>query len=153
VLSDADRQLIEWRCRTTAAEIVYLLDLGEFEAMTRQYTEDAVFLRLGEELHGREQILAAMQERPSGIVTRHHLTTMRFGRVTDDEAEAVVYDTTVFGPQPEEPGPATYTAVGGATFEFHDTYRRTGSEWLVARRDARMIFAPTSRISERTSDQ
>jgi hypothetical protein len=142
VISDEERQLIEWKCRSTAAEIIYHLDRSDFDAMVQHYTDDAVFLRLGEELRGRAEILEAMAKRPTGIVTRHHLTTVRFGAVTGDEAEAIIYDVTYFGPAPAEPGPTKYGADRGHTFEFHDTYRRVGSEWLLARRDARLIFSP-----------
>jgi ketosteroid isomerase-like protein len=142
VLTDDERMRIEWRCRSTAAEIIYHLDRSDFEAMVHHYTEDAVFLRLGEELRGRAAILEAMAKRPTGIVTRHHLTTHRFGAVTSDEAEAVIYDVTFFGPEPTERGPTKYGAPRGHTFEFHDTYRHVGDEWLLARRDARLIFSP-----------
>jgi ketosteroid isomerase-like protein len=109
--------------------------------MVRHYTEDVVFVRLGEELVGRGAILAAMAQRPV-VVTRHLHTTTHFVDVQPGEAEAFIYNVTYAGPVPATPGATSPMSAHPHIFEFHDRYRKVGDDWQVARREAVMVFKP-----------
>jgi ketosteroid isomerase-like protein len=135
------QQRIEWLCGKTRAAIMFHLDRGEFDAMVRYYTEDVVFVRLGETLTGRGAILAAMAKRP-GVVTRHLHSTTHFVEVNRDIAEAYVYNATYSGHADQASDVASFAHRQPHLFEFHDWYRPIGDDWLVARRVAEMVFKP-----------
>jgi SnoaL-like domain len=85
----------------------YYLDERLYENLAALMAADGVWTRQGERLHGPAMVLAALKERPPGLMTRHVISNILIDLPEPTRAEASFY-MTVFRRDGELPvdGPA-----------------------------------------------
>jgi 3-phenylpropionate/cinnamic acid dioxygenase small subunit len=137
-----NRLLVEWECRRLCFRFARHLDSGDFEAMFALFTADGVFDRVGQVLRGHERMRTAFGSRPPGITSRHVVTNIDFVDMSDEHAEAHVYNLSFHAVGDETAGPLTYATDNARFLDFHDHYRLTDRGWRFASRTARAVFVP-----------
>jgi hypothetical protein len=135
----SQRQSIEAQLSQLANRFSHAIDNGRYEEVAMLFTEDGIFDRAGQLLSGRAAILDAMQHRHL-YTTRHVVSTLLFARVEASEAAATMYVLNFVGQPFRAELPVLFALPEPAVLEFDDLYRRTGDEWLIARRTARVIM-------------
>ena len=140
-MDTARRREIEAECVALSNAFAYHLDHKEYAALIALFAPDGVFVRTGVRLEGRQQILAAMEQRPAEQFTRHITTNFHFTHVGHDSARAVFYNQSYFAFLPGGP-PYAYSPERMMLLDFIDTYTRTDEGWRFLERDARPVFIP-----------
>jgi uncharacterized protein (TIGR02246 family) len=121
----------ERACEKLAVAAYSLMDRGQYEATTALFTDDAVWVRGGKPVAGRDAILASLNQRPETDVSRHLVTNVMVSVSSDDEATG----TATFIPLR---GTRRITNVGDLAFRF----RREADGWRIAHLQPTMIFKP-----------
>jgi ketosteroid isomerase-like protein len=131
--------LISAACRQTIVEFAHRLDHREFDAAADCFTLDGVWLRHGERLQGREEILATIGKRSEAVVERHLFTTIDVRVLSAERAKCVSYVTILRGSaQPNSDLVAISQPAGMA--DFSDDLVLTPRGWRIAERSARQVF-------------
>jgi hypothetical protein len=71
----------------------YYLDENRYADLVAAFRDDGVWHRQGKALKGHAQILAAMQERPSSMRTRHVITNAFLSDTESNSATLIAYMT------------------------------------------------------------
>jgi hypothetical protein len=71
----------------------YYLDENRYADLVAAFRDDGVWHRQGKALKGHAQILAAMQERPSSMRTRHVITNAFLSETESNSATLIAYMT------------------------------------------------------------
>ena len=137
----AARREIEAECVALSNAFAYHLDHKEYPALIALFAPNGTFVRTGVRLEGRENILAAMQQRPADQFTRHVTTNFHFTHVGHDSARAVFYNQSYFIFAPDRP-PYAYSPERMMLLDFIDIYTRTTDGWRFLERDARPLLIP-----------
>ncbi len=88
---DAARK-IEWDCTQLILKFYGCLDEKRYDELVELFAGDGVWVRLGKELAGKEQIRAAMDERNDWL-TVHVVTNVRIDILGADRADTTQYIT------------------------------------------------------------
>jgi len=136
------RMHIEWQCRNLCYEFAHCIDSRNYEQLAALFTEDGLFDRVGQPLRGRQAILEGLKKRSTEIRTRHLCHSICFNEVSDTQARAVVYNTTLVGKGDPDGQPVQYAMSQGAFLEFRDIYRSTAVGWRIAERLAYTVIVP-----------
>ena len=83
---------IEWDCAQLVQSFYHCLDEKRYDDMVNLFAKDGVWVRLGTELKGRENIRKAMAERDSWL-TAHLVSNLKVHAIDADHAETVQYIT------------------------------------------------------------
>ena len=140
-MDNAMRREIEAECVALSNAFAYHLDHKEYPELVALFAPTGTFVRTGVRLEGRENILAAMRQRPADQFTRHVTTNFHFTEVGHDSARAVFYNQSYFMFTPEPP-PYTYAPQRMMLLDFIDVYTRTPEGWRFLERDARPLLIP-----------
>ena len=99
-------------------------------------TEDATYVRFGEELRVSE-FIAWIHTTPRHI-TRHVVTPTEIELLDSHTAPGLTYYTIyLYGGDEEAPYPLAGPFVVG---EYHETFKLTDRGWKIHRREARIVF-------------
>lgn len=130
----------ERACEKLAVAVYSLMDQGRYEETAALFTEDAVWVRGGKPVGGRETILAALRQRPETDVSRHLVTNIMVAVASGDEASGSACFVPLRGTRRENGTVATppITNVGDLSFKF----RREAGGWRIAHLQPKMIFTP-----------
>jgi hypothetical protein len=141
---NADEMLAREAIRKTAALYTRAVDNRRYEELRHVFFADAtIAVQGGAELRGIEQIIAAFEAgaekrgaAAAGNFQRHNLTTSIIEHTGPEHAEAIHYVLVV-------------TELGfDHAGMYRDRFRRSGDEWLIAEREARMEWVrPDSRFA------
>lgn len=135
----ATRLDIEARCIRTLNR--YAIAVGEQDpaGFADLFLPDAIWQRPGQpQMTGRAEIRAFMTALPASTLVRHVNGSARVDVDSADHARAISY-TTVYNAENHQGGVAP---MGGPDYvvEYRDQFRRSGEEWLIARRDTFLVL-------------
>lgn len=138
---------IEWDCTRLVTEFYGALDEKRYEDMANLFAPDGIWNRLGVDLKGPAQILAAMTSRADWL-TAHLVTNVRVKILSDTRAETTQYITLYRheGWSPEK-GPAEVVLPLGV-LKHNDEHVLVHGEWKIAKKVSRAIMVDRSRVSK-----
>lgn len=141
-MTPLERLIIERDCTQLAYRFSYCLDNRDFDGLASTFTEDGFWIRLGTTLSGRSQIVAAYQDRPINLVTRHVVTNVHFLNVGEKEVVAHQQMVGIFANEPATRTPVAYATSNGRFLDCHDKFVLTDEGWRFAHRHFEEIFRP-----------
>ncbi len=118
------------------AESAFAMDDHDYERYARFFTADATYAVAGEELRGREAIVARFTSRAGERTTRHLSSGLRVSERDDGswEARSIWLSFAAPGRPPIDEVPPYQVA------DFHDEIVREGDDWLIRSRTITSIF-------------
>ena len=130
----------ELACRRLVIASYSLMDQGRYEETAALFTADAVWVRGGKPVAGRDAILSSLKQRPTTDVSRHLLTNVLIEAREGDEASATACFMPLRGTKREDGTVATpqITNVGDLNYRF----RKEGDRWKISHLQPTMIFKP-----------
>ena len=146
VLTDAERRGIEHDCTMLMHRYAVNAD-QHIDRFTEVFTDDVVWVRPGQEMHGHAEMQAFMdgnvranrEANPSGHLTRHMMTTIDIRVVDANHAEGVSYALVFrderFGGSLPVPMSTIELVV-----EYRDSFVKTASGWKIDRHEAQHVF-------------
>nr|WP_314257339.1 nuclear transport factor 2 family protein [uncultured Devosia sp.] len=132
-------QEAEMACQRLVVASYSLMDQGRYEESAALFSADAVWVRGGRPVAGRDAILAALQQRPAGDLSRHLITNVLV-EVAGNEATATACFVPLRGSKREDGSVATpsITNVGDLAYQF----RKEADGWRISHLQPTMIFKP-----------
>lgn len=129
----------EMACHRLVVASYSLMDQGHYEECAALFTEDAVWVRGGKPVAGRDGILDALRQRPADDLSRHLVTNVLVD-VAREEARATACFIPLRGSKREDGTVATppITNVGDLAYRF----RREADGWRISYLHPTMIFKP-----------
>ncbi len=127
-------------CQRLAIASYSLMDQGRYEETVALFSEDAVWVRGGKPFQGRGSILAALNQRPATMVSRHLVTNVLVELTGADEAKATACFVPLRGTLREDGSvqmPAI-ESVGDLAF----TFRREREGWKITHLQPQTVFKP-----------
>jgi hypothetical protein len=133
-LSDAERSAIRAACERLSLDYSYYADLGQMQAWSELFAEDAELVVSGVSQSGRAAIYKSVTEPRDPIQTIHAISNVRIDVLGPTESRGIVYVTAYIAPKPD--GVATVASITPAAVgRYEDVYRKTPEGWRFARRD------------------
>ena len=127
-------------CRALVEAYAVHRDRVDSEAYGALFTDDAAFVFGPNRVQGRAAIVALMEQRARGTVSRHLMSTTHIEAVDDGEARGVSYFM-VFSEPSSTPATLPVASSGPrAVIEYQDRFTRTPRGWRIAHREVRLIF-------------
>jgi hypothetical protein len=127
-----ERLEIEQACQRLIYAYSRALDGGDYAGVANCFAEHGRLARPMQPdqlIEGREAILASMQTRPKGLVTRHLATNLLIEVASSDSANATS-TLLMIGCTPADGARAPYESTGPLYFgEFRDRFVRLRGEW------------------------
>lgn len=127
----------DMECRLACERLVVgsysLMDLGDYEECAALFAEDATWVRGGKPVTGRDAILAALNKRPEGAVTRHIVSNIFISQLAGEEASATAVFVPLRGPTDSPPA---FDMVGDLSYRFS----RKSGEWLITHLQPKPVF-------------
>lgn len=120
---------IEHDCRTLIQAFSYYLDQRDYEALAALFAPGGVWIRHGVRQEAPQQLIAALQQRPSTQFTRHLTTSTHFLEVSESNARAVSYNLSYFTLKPLPKLPMRYEPDNVLLLDFNDTFIKTPEGW------------------------
>lgn len=134
---DAERD-----CRDLVHAFAWHVDHREYESVVALFTTDCVIERPGARFDGHSGLRKMLDARPTDIQTLHVFSNMRLNAVSPDSAAGRYYFTLYSAPGSFDPESAPLSQNGPTmTGAIHDLFTRTKRGWLIASRQARIVFS------------
>jgi hypothetical protein len=135
-----ERLAIERECEQLMIAYARGIDFRDYDNVAHLFTEDGV-LDVGNPLHGRAAIQAALARRPYELRSRHVLTNLFVDVVSADRARGICYLTLYrhTGPESLERGPVEL-AGPAAVGHYQDTFVRTPEGFRIEQRTLHLAF-------------
>lgn len=137
-----DRQTaraIEWDCAQLVQSFYHCLDEKRYEDMVNLFARDGAWVRLGQELKGRDNIRKAMGERADWL-TAHLVTNLRIRVIDADHAESVQYITLYRHEGFDKSKGAAPVVLPLAILRHRDTLVREDGAWKFQRKTSQQIM-------------
>ena len=90
-----DALILRQACADVACRFFRYLDRRHYDELAGLFAPDGIWVRQGAQLRGRDAIVAALAQRPAGLVTRHLISNV-WVEVESEEAARVHYDVSVY---------------------------------------------------------
>ncbi|MBT3990328.1 MAG: SnoaL-like domain-containing protein [Rhodospirillaceae bacterium] len=138
---DRDQErAIEWDCAQVVNKFYCLLDARNYDDLVNCFVADGVWKRQGNELEGRDAIMAAMQERGDTLVIRHIVTNIQV-TIHDENTVSTSEYVTIYRYDSDEKleGPAPLDGPG-VIFLYQDKMTKTDSGWQMTDKRGRPIM-------------
>jgi hypothetical protein len=131
-----ERLVIKDACQSISVQFGRLQDERRHDDLAGLMTNDACYVRLGEEL-AVDAFIEWIKTTPPNK-TRHFVTPTVFSIVEENFAKGVTYYALyLYGGDEKTPYPLEAPFVVG---EYHEEFARTDGVWKIRRREARIIF-------------
>jgi hypothetical protein len=140
----AIRGSIEQECVRLSYAFAYHLDHREYDALAALFAPDGSWVRHGVRLQGRDQIVAALNERKANQFTRHVTTSFHFTEVTETRARSVAYNMSYFSLEGDKPLPLRFGPDQAMLLDFVDTCVITAAGWRFQERITTPVLLPDS---------
>ena len=130
----------ELACHRLVIASYSLMDQGRYEETAALFTADAVWVRGGKPVSGRDAILAALDQRSTTDISRHIITNVLIEARENDEASGTACFVPLRGTKRDDGTVATppITNVGDLNYRF----RKERDGWRIAHLQPTMIFKP-----------
>ncbi len=127
-------------CQRLVIAAYSLMDQGRYEETAALFADDAVWVRGGKPVAGREAILASLRQRPENDLSRHLITNVLVELTSGSEGTATACFVPLRGTKREDGSVAMppITNVGDLAYRFR---RETGG-WRIVHLQPTMIFKP-----------
>lgn len=127
-------------CQQLTIASYSLMDQGRYDETVELFAEDATWVRGGKPCQGRSAILAALQQRPEGMVSRHLVTNVLIKLDDDESATGTACFVPLRGDRREDGTVATpaIESVGDLSIKF----KRCGQGWQIAHLQPTTLFKP-----------
>lgn len=137
---------IEWDCVQLLNKFYGYLDDGRYSEMADLFVPEGAWVRLGQELRGRDAIISAMGTR-KGWLTAHILTNARVSVLDECQAHTVQY-ITLYRLEGHEAtkGPGPVVPPLGILRHADHLVLRDG-QWRFLRKTSRAIMTDRSRVT------
>lgn len=127
-------------CQRLAIASYSLMDQGRYEETVALFSDDAVWVRGGKPFQGRESILAALNQRPGTMVSRHLVTNVLIELTGVDEAKATACFVPLRGSRRDD-GTVQMPAIGDVG-DLAFTFRREAEGWKITHLQPQTVFKP-----------
>lgn len=142
----SEARAIEWDCTRLITRFYMLLDEKRYDELAALFAADGIWIRLGQELTGRDAIVAAMAERADWL-TAHLVSNITIDIVDADTVETTQYVTLYrLEGRSAADGPAPVVPPLGI-LRHRDTLVRQGGEWKFRRKTSRAIMTDRARVT------
>lgn len=131
---------IEWDCAQVVQSFYQCLDEKRYEDMVNLFAKDGVWVRLGKELVGRDNIRKAMAERDSWL-TAHLVTNLRVQVIDADHAETTQYITLYRHEDFDAAKGAAPVVLPLAVLRHRDKLVREDGAWKFQRKSSQQIMS------------
>lgn len=132
----------ERACEKVIIDLTRTVDELRFDEALTLFTDDAVFVRRGIPLEGKNAIAEAFAARPKNQITRHFLANISIELEDEKNAKAVssvfVFRHLGTDAPPELPVPLMPPDTVG---EYRDTLVLEGQRWKICRRETLEVFS------------
>ena len=128
-------------CQRLTVEFARAIDERLPERLRQIFTDDCVFERRGERVHGIDALIASQSARAADIHTLHLCVNACVDLVGADQAGGTSYFT-LYRHVGALPGPLGPPEVIG---RYRDLYRRTPDGWRIAERTAQALLRAATR--------
>jgi ketosteroid isomerase-like protein len=119
----------EAMCTRTLLAFYNALDAGRARDAVKAFTHDAVWMRMGDPLNGREAISRVLEDRFPDTVIRHLVSNVEFENVSHEHADSQAL-VTVYAGSPGQGGkPATLQL--RAVVDAITAYEKTEEGWRI----------------------
>lgn len=137
---------IEWDCAQLLTRFYMLLDEKRYDELANLFAEDGSWVRLGEELIGPQNIVAAMAEREDWL-TAHLVNNIRIDVIDADNVETTQY-ITLYRQEgmAVADGPAPVVLPLGI-LRHRDKLVRVDDVWKFKRKTSRAIMTDRKRVT------
>ena len=138
---DRDQErAIEWDCAQVVNKFYCSLDARRYDELVNCFTPDGVWKRQGNELQGRDAIMAAMEERGENLVIRHIVTNVQV-TIEDENSASTSEYITIYRHDSDEKleGPAPLDGPG-VIFLYQDKMVRSEDGWQMTDKRGRPIM-------------
>lgn len=143
-MDEQQRQNIEQACTKLVNQFSCFNDRREFEALSNLFTPEGAFARPTDPdnyIEGRENILAAFNDRPQDRITRHLISNVIIDVENATSASGTCYATLFMAPADAEPARFGVQANSSQLVgEFQMDFSLTPAGWKIARQTGRIIF-------------
>ena len=136
-----DRMLAEWECTSLCHAFAHHLDHRDYAGLAGLFTPDGVWIRHGQPLRGREQIVAVLEKRQPNQFTRHVTTGFHFTHMDETTAKSVAYNISYFSLDGTEL-PLRYVPDQAMVLDFIDQYVKTPHGWRFSERITKEVLIP-----------
>jgi hypothetical protein len=117
---------------------VNALDHRDYDRVVSLFAEYGAFDRLGEVFEGRDAIRRWLSTRPEKLTMRHVCTNFEVSPISENEMRGMTYFTVY---RALEAGEGPFAFIGPeAVGEYRDVIKRESGQWLIARREIKMVF-------------
>ena len=126
---DFDAELLE--CERQSIRFMADFDAQRYEQACALFAPDGVWHRPDGDIHGRENFLSRMAQRPRGLLVRHVMTNLRSRRIDQDTICVESYVTVYrydFEQEISYPAALAGPAVMG---RYTDVLKRIGGVWVI----------------------
>jgi len=140
---DKDNYLVEAECVKLCNAFCFHLDRRNYRALADLFTPEGAWIRHGIPLAGRSAIIAALEERPADLFTRHVIAGHHFTHISEDRAASTAYNISYYS---RNGGilPALLVPDDAIHLDFSDSYERTAAGWRFAERNSVEVFLSTA---------
>lgn len=127
-------------CQMALFKVARGLDTYNPALVAEQFSQQGIWIWKGQELQGRDAILAALTTRDPQDITRHITSNLVCERSGPNTIEATCTALTYKNRSSSSGGP-TMLALPVSILDYHDTFERDGDKWLISKRSSLRIFA------------
>ena len=141
-MNNTERLFLVIATDQTVRRMYYALDRSDYSGASSCFMPDGIWERGGNALHGQQQILASLNQRPATLFTRHYVTNFlvleHSGSIVKAAFSLIVYRADK-GHPPTLPLPlSTPAMLADAECELECNDR---GDWLIKRLDPRITFS------------
>ncbi len=127
-------------CRALVEAYAVHRDRIDSDAFGALFAADAEFVFADNQVEGRAAIIALMQERARGSLTRHLMTTVHIERTGEREAKGLSYFLVYSEPRRKDGTGPLPARSPQAVAEYEDRFVHTEEGWKIQRREVHLSF-------------
>ena len=123
----------EIACQQVLQRMFHSIDLRDYETVAQQFVAEPHWVRQGQTLKSRPEIVAAMKARPESLFTFHILTSVWVESTGADKAKARAYMTVFRKDSGKVQTPPLAMTVPDMIVVTNAEFRREGGRWLISK--------------------
>ncbi|MEQ9815359.1 MAG: nuclear transport factor 2 family protein [Azospirillaceae bacterium] len=140
-MTQEEKAAIEAACARLVQRLAVLVDAGRYDEALALYTPDAVQVRRGQEVRGKEALARFFAARPADRLTRHLIPTTAIFVESGNRATGISYALVWRHQGDGVPAQLPLPMVAPGTLgEYHDVFVRMQEGWRLAERRTREVF-------------
>lgn len=138
-----EKLLCERDCARLCQDFAWTVDHLDYPAFVALFAADGVFERAGQRSTGHEAILAFLNARPTGRVTRHLISNIRIDMTGPNSATGHC-SALMYAAAGREGGDTPLPVPPPLVVDYADDYVLTAEGWRFQHRRTHIVFQPSS---------